>query len=407
MATLEQQFPFLAASELKKVLECTACETNLPVEEIKRVVLEKTRFVIKTFKETGVVVIKKVLSNEKVSESVEDIWKYILSMPFVPEIRKKWQTLYDGMKKDFWRDVSKEESKLAKDIYPMTGGFGALTRSPAFHLQTQWDIRQSPQIASIFANLLGTDELMVAIDRVSFKYPGQGESEFEHWDSNPWFWPEESYEGVQGILSLSHTAFFAVPGSNTEKFRKEFISKYKYSPNKNEYRIDKSNDPMGLFGKAIRYELAPGDLVIWSSRCLHQAKKNTSKKIRYAYFITYFPREQPQQAVLEGHTKKNIDFLEDRLLSYETGKNPIFFPSGIEIRLYSRRAYMGWPDKLNKFCDMFTTGCEERTYGEKAAKAGQKVRVPVEWTPLEMGIYTPPRLTKLGKYLLGQTDAWK
>lgn len=407
MATLENNFPYFSTSDLKKVLVCTAKESGLPVEEIESIVLEKSNSIAKEFKENGVVVIKGVLGKEKVSESVEDIWKYILSLPYVPEVRKKWKALYEGMRKDFWRDVSKEESKIAKEIYPMTGGFGALTRSPTFHLQTQWDIRQSPSIASIFANLLGTDELMVAIDRTSFKYPGQGESEFEHWDSNPWFWPEEPYEGVQGIVSLSHTAFFAVPGSNTEEFRKEFISKYKYSRNKNEYRIDKTDDPMKLFGKAVRYELAPGDLVIWSSRCLHQAKKNTSKKIRYAYFITYFPRNNPQPAVLDGHAKKKVDFLEDRLNSYKTGKNPIFFPSGIEIRLYSRRAYMGWPDKLNKFCDMFTTGCEERTYGEKAAKAGQKVRVPMEWNPLEMGIYTPPKLTKLGKYLLGEADTWR
>ena len=161
-----------------------------------------------------------------------------------------------------------------------------------------------------------------------------------------------------------------------------------------------------MFGKAVQYKLSPGDLVIWSARCLHQAKKNTTNKVRYAYFITYFPRGKPQPAVLEGYTKKGIDFLDDRIESYKTGKNPTFFPSGIEIRLYSRMAYMMHPHVLDKFCNLFTEGCKEVEYGAGSKKAGQKVNIPTEWNPLDLGIYKPPKLTKLGKYLLGMTDMW-
>ena len=404
--SLESLFPFLSAEDLNQAVGCTSTETGNSLEHVKQIVIDKMIAIKTEFRTNGVVVIKGAVCHAKVSESVYDIWNYILNLPFTPEIKEKWEEIYEGMKDDFWRDVTPKESKLAKEIYPMTGGFAALTRSPAFHLQTQWDIRQNPYIASIFANLLGTQELMVAIDRISFKYPGQGENEFEHWDSNPWFWPEEEYEGLQGIIALSETSFFAVPGSNTEKFRKEFISKYPYRAEKNEYRIDKKNDPMGLFGKSVQYKLSPGDLVIWSSRCLHQAKKNKTNNIRYAYFITYFPRGQPQPAVLEVYEKKSIDFIEDRINSFETGQNPKFFPSGIEIRLYSRMAYMMHPHVLNKFCDMFTTGCEEKTYASGTKKEGQVVRIPIEWDPVKLGIYEPPRLSKLGEYLLGKIESW-
>ncbi len=401
--SLDSVFPFFTEKQLEHIINCIHEQTGVDRAKIGEVLIEKMENIKKEFRENGVVVIKRAVNEGKVVESVEEIWNYILSLPFVPTIKKQWTDIHNSMKSDYWRDITKAESKAAREIYPMTGSFGALTRSPAFHLQTQWDVRQHPYIASIFSNLLETSDLMVSIDRVSFKYPGQGENEFEHWDSNPWFWPEEEYEGVQGIVALSETSFYAVPRSNTEAFRQKFIKVYPYSANKNEYRIDKKNDPMGLFGQAVQYKLEPGDLVIWSARCLHQAKKNTTNKIRYGYFISYFQRDKPQPAILENYKKKGIDFLTDRINSYETGRNPVFFPSGIEIRLYSKMAFMMHPAVLNKFCNMFTRGCEERTYGPDSKKAGQVVNIPVEWKPPN---YKPRQLTKLGLYLLGKIDSW-
>ena len=208
---MSTMIPFFTTEQIDHAVRCTVEQSGVKESMVRQLVNSRMLAIKRELKENGVVVIKSVITTEKVKESVEDIWRHILSLPFVPEVKKKWEGVYSGMKDDFWRDVSKAESKQVKEIYPMTGGFGALTRSPAFHLQTQWDVRQNPYIASIFANILETKELMVAIDRVSFKYPGQGENEFEHWDSNPWFWPEEEYEGVQGILALSETSFYAVP----------------------------------------------------------------------------------------------------------------------------------------------------------------------------------------------------
>lgn len=414
--------PFLTEQHLERAVACTSEVTGIDPEAIRILADERMKTIKSDFAKNGIVIVRNAITMSKTREAVQDIWTHILSLPFVPRIKEEWQDIHNSMKDDYWRDVTKKESDRVKACYPMTGGFGALTRSPAFHLKTQWDVRQDPYIASIFSNILGTPELMVTLDRISFKYPGQGEGEFEHWDSNPFHWDQEEYEGVQGILALSETSFFAVPGTNTESFRKKFVEHYSHTvpgiseeqkthrkskeANKNEYRIDKNDDPLGLYNKAEQYKLYPGDLVIWSARCLHQARKNTTKKVRYAYFISYHPRGKPQPAALEGYQKKGISYLEDRLHSYETGKNPIFFPSGIEIRLYSRMAYMMHPANLNKFTAMFTEGTEEREYGPDTKKAGQKVNVPVEWSPLDSGFYTPPKLTKLGRYLLGASDTY-
>jgi hypothetical protein len=301
--------------------------------------------------------------------------------------------------------VTKQESKEVKDIYPMTGGFGALTRSPAFHLNTQWQIRQSPYIASIFANILGTDKIMVNLDRTSLKFPGQGTTEFIHWDTNPFYWQEEISEGVQGILALSDTSFFAVPGTNSDKFRNEFVKKYPKIADKSEYKIDPNNDPMRLQDKIKEYRLEKGDMVIWSSRLLHSAKKNTGKKIRYAYFISYFIRDQYPLAVKDWYSRNGIDPIDDRLESFYTGKNPMLFPSGIPIRLYSKMSWMCHINNLTEFSLKFKYGYKDDRH-KSGKKAGEIFKVPIEWNPLEMGFYTPPKLTKLGKYLLGETDTY-
>jgi hypothetical protein len=68
-------------------------------------------------------------------------------------------------------------------------------------------------------------------------------------------------------------------------------------------------------------------------------------------------------------------------------------------------AYSFHPEAIDRFSNMFTTGSEEREI--KRAGAIKKVKVPVEWNPLKSGFYTPPKLSPLGKYLLGSNDTWQ
>lgn len=348
----------------------------------------------------GIVVLKNAISSSIVEESVQDIWETIVSLPWIPEKKETWQRIHNSLREDYWRALSSEEANVGIQNYPMTGGFGALTLPPFFNLKTQWKIRQEERIVDIFRSLYGQKDLMVAIDRVSFKFPGQGETEFIHWDSNPFEWPNEPYEGYQGFLALSSTSFFAVPGTHTEAFREEFIKNYPPISRKDQYLIKKNADPLNLQKKVVEYKIEPGDLVIWSNRLLHEARKNKTRTIRYGYYITYFPHGQPHPTVLKQYKKKKIDWLADRIHSYETGMNPRFFPSGTEVRLWPRANLMYHPERLNEFCSMFTEGSETYTY-KTGAKKGEQVSLPVEWNPRNLGIYEPPLLTDLGRELLG------
>lgn len=261
-------------------------------------------------------------------------------------------------------------------------------------------MRQEERIIKEFQRLYGQKDLMVAIDRVSFKFPGQGETEFIHWDSNPYEWLNEPYEGYQGFLALSSTSFFAVPRTHTIAFREEFIKHYPATSRKDQYLIRKNADPLKLQNKVVEYKLEPGDLVIWSNRLLHEARKNKSQTIRYGYYITYFPHDQPHPTVIKQYKNKKLDWKDDRIRSYEEGKNPTFFPSGTEVRLWARASLMYHPDKLNKFCEMFTTGSEIYVY-KSGVKKGKTVKLPIEWNPKELGFYEPPPLSEVGRKLLG------
>lgn len=252
------------------------------------------------YQENGLVIIHRIVDEDLVTRSVEEIWREIVKLPWNKSNCKIWSKLQTDFAKDPWRPITKEESNIVKTHYPMTGQFGALTLPPAVHHHTQWvpKGRQNPTMVAIAKRLLSdglkacdTDELMVAFDRISFKFKGHGESEFTHWDSNPFHWKDEEYEGMQGLVALCDTSFFAVPGTHTNKFRRRFVKAYKESNRPDQYYVTKDNDPFGLQDQVVEYKLKKGDWVPsgWSNRLLHEARKNTSDRIRYGYYITYFP----------------------------------------------------------------------------------------------------------------------
>lgn len=351
------------------------------------------------YNKNGIVVLKNIYPREKVIESVNEIWSYILSLPYKEEIKEKLQKVWKELKDDPWKPPTKQQIEIIKKHYPMTGGFGALTMAPAFHLKTQWDARQDPVIVEVFRKILGEKNIKAYFDRASFKMPGQGETEFTHWDSNPFSWEKENREGVQGILSFSDTSFRAVPKTHTDKFRKKFIKIYPEGKRHDQYHITSKIDPMELRNKVQVYPLHPGDFVIWSNRLLHEARKNTTDKIRYAYFINFYPNDNPNPNMLKSYQNAKINYDQERLESFENGTNPSFFPSGTAIRLFSKSHLMFHPNVLNNFCSQFTTGCEDYTY-KSGKKEGMTIQVPIEWNPMKLGIYTRPKLTELGETLI-------
>lgn len=388
----------LAASNPQAACEYISGLINL--DELTRTGLNEAADFLETYRRDGVVVLRSIIGSDLVRRAVNDIWRYVLSLPWTPELKAQWELIYETFRENPWRKVTKIESDQVKAIYPNTGSFGAPTLPGAFHLGTQWEIRQDPILVSIATQLLGVDEVSVGLDRFSWKFKGHGETEFCHYDVNPHRALESVHEGIQGIVALCDTSFFAVPGTHTNEFLEEFAKKYPAVGRDDQYYVTKEHDPLGLRGKVKEYRVGPGDYVVWSNRLLHEARKNKSDFVRYAYFISYFPRDNPGRTVRETYARKGRDWRLDRIESYRQGSNPLTFPSGTLVTLYSQQAMMYHPEVLTEFCSRFTLGSSVYTY-QSGKKAGQTVQLPVGWIPRDLGTYTPPPLSDLGERLLG------
>ena len=150
---------------------------------------------------------------------------------------------------------------------------------------------------------------MPGVVRSIQKLPGQGESEFLHWDMNP-FAPstkasassssaaaasaasasaksvqdgalasasgsaaseesEPASSGVCGKVCYTASRFVAVLGSHTAEFHRDFVSKYKdiypkVKPNAPKFGLDaKKDDPLQLWKQQKEYAIPAGCVVFW------------------------------------------------------------------------------------------------------------------------------------------------
>lgn len=383
------------------------------------------------FKKNGVIVIKNVISKTGASLFVEDIWKTLQNLPYNEEYKQKIKQ-YTPIPNN--KKLSTAEIDNLLDVYPDIRPFGAPTIPPFFHLNSMWKTRTNPNIFVKFAQLLGTHKIWANIDRLSFKMPNKGNVEFTHWDSDPWFWDQQKYEPLQGLLSLSETSFFCYPKSHTQEFAEEFKQKYSYlAPKKNRQRnmvmLDpKMPDPMNLHQNMVEFKISPGDLVIFSSRCLHEARQNTNKSIRYLQYLSYEPAGNNQNPNLFGKygtkkvlyqaykkNSKNTSLLPyqyelfDRIRSYNTGMNPLYFSSGEKITYFPKRYLALFPEKLNDFCSRFNeeSGAVKPYQFKSGKRKGEKVMVPSSFDPREVkngkyNLYQKYPLGFYGKRILGK-----
>ena len=385
---------------------------------------------VNEFKKNGVIVIKNVILKKEANLFVEDIWKTFQNLPYHDEYKQKIKQ-YTPVPHD--KKLSIPEIENLIDVYPDIRSFGAPTIPPFFHLNSMWKTRTNPNIFVKFAQLLGRHKIWANIDRLSFKMPNKGNVEFTHWDSDPWFWDQQKYEPLQGLLSLSETSFFCYPKSHTQEFAEEFKQKYSYlSPKKNRQRnmviLDpKKPDPMNLHLNMVELKISPGDLVIFSNRCLHEARQNTKKSIRYLQYLSYEPAGNNQNTDLFGKygnkkvlyqayqkNSKNTSLspyqyeIYDRIRSYNTGMNPIYFSSGEKITYFPRRYLALFPDKLNDFCSRFKkdSGAVKSYQFKSGKRKGETVMLPSSFDPRLVkndnhSLYQQYPLNFYGKRLLG------
>lgn len=153
-----------------------------------------------------------------------------------------------------------------------------LVHHPAFDAN-----RRSPRIHAAFAQLLGTDDLVVTVDRGGFNPPERAGWPFPgphlHWDTSLALPIPLS---IQGILYLSDTpahqgAFCCVPG-----FHRRIASWLGSLPPDAKPRDEILKVPAtGVAGRA-------GDMVLWQDSLPHGASRNRGSSPRIVQYIAMF-----------------------------------------------------------------------------------------------------------------------
>ncbi|HAA77172.1 TPA: phytanoyl-CoA dioxygenase [Candidatus Latescibacteria bacterium] len=211
------------------------------------------------WQENGYLVIREVVPPELLSGVMDAVWTFL------------------GMNRDDPEDWYREPHR--------GGGMVEL-----YQHQALWDTRQYPRIHQAFAEIWGTEQLWVSMDRANMKpprhadHPEYDHEGFIHWDLDSTQNPIPF--GVQGVLYLSDTdidqgGFQCVPG-----FHRHFPEWIKTQPLD---RDPRRPDLSGLEVKPIAGKA--GDFLIWHRLLAHGNGRNCSDKPRLAQYISMRPAQ--------------------------------------------------------------------------------------------------------------------
>lgn len=431
------------------------------------------------FHKNGYLVISKIRDDEFIDNYVREIWRCITEAPWsedkgIPNIPGGPFAQLKGSgankeDKDWLRNL-----KLGKANSTLwfPGQFSAPNIPPFYNLKYSWRNRQSDKFYRIFSQLMSSEsgksmkKLWCSLDRISVKPPGMGDQDsFYHWDSDPWYWDDDKYVGLQGMLSLSNESSFTLfRTTHSLKFRDKFIDRKRglgrnHSKKPNWVKLGEigKKEAMIIIDPALQSKLDhlkqvisldKGDLIIWSNRLLHLASKNKSDFMRYAQYIQYDPagcclkngkyiNQNPEifpdgdrPEIIDGYRKLGLDIhdVDDRIRSFNSGKKPLLLPGGgrtpnvpeiwkSQFKHLNTRYALRFKDnpenptrKINKYKKSKQID-EEGKYYDKLLKEKVYPYEMIEWDPKKVigsngkPLYQKPKLTELGKKLLG-IECW-
>ena len=156
-----------------------------------------------------------------------------------------------------------------------------------FHHPALEAVRLSPTLKQVFAQIWGTNDLLVSTDRVSFNPPERPGHEFPgprlHWDVSL---EQPIPFNVQGLVYLTDTpahqgAFTCVPGFHTR------IGAWLDSLPEGSDPRQQDLESLGSIPIAGR----AGDLVIWHQALPHGSSPNRAQRPRIVEYVTMFPAD--------------------------------------------------------------------------------------------------------------------
>ncbi|KAL3449851.1 hypothetical protein BJX65DRAFT_316607 [Aspergillus insuetus] len=196
-------------------------------------------------------------------------------------------------------DFEKPDTWVARNL-PVQSTINTFSAYGVAHEKFMWDARMEPGVVDAFAQIWGTDELIVSFDSLNITFPNRKDvprkGAWEHVDQSPL---RRGMHCVQGIINLSTSGpedggLVVYPGSHRhcDEF---FDSKTDQSTWSSKDLYWFNQDQLAWFKeKGVQPHKVcadPGDLIVWDSRTIHYGAEPTenSKTIRTVIYAAYSP----------------------------------------------------------------------------------------------------------------------
>ena len=248
--------------------------------------------------EYGFVVFANTLSKEQAAHALDLMWDYL----------EQLNTGIDRTRVDTWDD----------DRWPTAVHGGILPSYGIGHCAAQWYIRDIADVQNAFAQVWGSDDLLVSFDGVTIWRPWTYNPSWRTNEGNSWLHIDQHPIGrpgkhcVQGLVNLlptsqatggnvvvpaSHKCFENIPSDYAERLAR-------IHPTIDHFRFP-NDDAQLQDSQPIMCKMQAGDLLLWDSRTIHcsapalETPTGQKKLLRAASLICMMPRIKSNQEVIE------------------------------------------------------------------------------------------------------------
>ncbi|KAL9096133.1 MAG: hypothetical protein Q9165_001656 [Trypethelium subeluteriae] len=203
-----------------------------------------------------------------------------------------------------------DRSTVHKDHLPVINEKGMCLDYAVMHEDWVWETRAEPGVVSAFAQVLGTQDLIVSFDAVNFGFPGRTDiapnKPWPHQDQDP---TKPGFRCLQGLVNL-------LP--NGPKDGGLIVCKGAHKLSEQFHREMSWEDPIPAWNPEwygftelgmkwladhgcewVKVCAGPGDLLLWDSRTPHYNLSPETDKERFAIYTCYMPAAEASQEDLK------------------------------------------------------------------------------------------------------------
>ncbi|WVQ77343.1 hypothetical protein IAR50_007027 [Cryptococcus sp. DSM 104548] len=230
--------------------------------------------------------------------------KNVLSIEKAAEYKDRLLQWLEDFKLGFLRD---DPETWKWNCLPESWKGGLYTKYGIGHEQFAWDLRTEDALIDVFAQIWGTDELLVSFDGSNISLPtsaserAKAEKEYQPWPHTDQSLTRTYKHCIQGLVNFAPNGpedggLMVLHGSAA--LFNEFVAAHEHdkpeggwspvdihlhTPSQLAWYISK-----GCYWRKV--EAGPGDVVLWDSRCLHMGvAPGLEGGLRAATYVCYKP----------------------------------------------------------------------------------------------------------------------